>query len=115
MQSEITRLLTTGFIWIATTLIVVATTQGGVVQDENAVILVAIAMLGAALSTRYVWRTTEARIDEAEKSKRHGSRRVQRLVSSLSDDELEELRARLSADGEVMPLEALLSEQRTQR
>jgi hypothetical protein len=92
-----------------TPLIIVAATDSAV-KDLNAVILVGLVMLCAAYSTRVIWQSgTEAAL-APEKTKRIGSRRVNRLVQSLSDDEIEELRARLSSDGEVMPLETLLQQ-----
>lgn len=111
MMSTLSRLIATGIIWAMTPLIIVAATDSAV-RDGNAVVLVAIVMIAAALSTRSVWNAIPGGALEAgEKTKRTGSRRVRRLVESLTDDELDELRARLSDDGEVVPLDTLLAQQ----
>lgn len=115
MVSTIARVIATGVIWAMTPLIILAATDTAV-RDMNAVILVAIVMIAAALSTRSVWNADpDSALSATEKSKRTGSRRVRRLMDRLSDDELAELRARLSDDGEVVPLDSLLSQQQQRR
>ncbi len=110
MVSNFTRLIATACIWGMTPLIILAATDSAV-RDLNAVILVAIVMFAAAFSTRAVWNNvTETAQTMAEKSKRTGSRRVNRLMDGLSDDELDELRSRLSGDGEMVPLESLIQQ-----
>lgn len=114
MLTNLSRMLTTAFIWGVTPLIILAATESAV-RDQYAVLLVTIVMIVAGASTHAVWKGGDnAATAPADKHKRTGSRRVRRLVDSLSDDELDELRARLSADGEVVPLETLLAEQRRQ-
>lgn len=109
MPNGFTRLVATAGVWAMTPLIIVAATDRAV-QDLNAVILVAIVMFGAAYTTRIIWQSGMETAVTPEKHKRIGSRRVNRIVDSLSEDELDELRGRLSADGEVMPLETLLKQ-----
>ena len=115
MVSNLAKMLVTFFIWGMTPLIVIAATDSAV-RDVNAVIVVAFVMLAAAMGTRAVWRTDVLTSDAStEKSKRTGSRRVRRSMDSLNDDEMEELRARLGTDGEVVPLESLLQQRSSRR
>lgn len=107
-MANLAKMLVTFFIWGMAPLIVIAATDQAV-RDINAVIVVTVVMLAAAMGTRAVWTSDALTVEaQTEKSKRVGSRRVRRLMDSLSDDELDELRARLGEDGEVVPLDSLL-------
>ncbi len=109
MVSNVARLIATSVIWIALPFIVEAT-QGSV-DGGGMIPLVAIIMITAAGSTHSIW-TAGARgaLDVSdEKAKRTGSARVRRMIDTLSDEELDELRARLSASETPVPLETLLA------
>ena len=106
------RVLATMFVWGGVSIL------GGFtdVSGGAAVIMVAILAFAAMGSTWAVWQTDTQGSDEqiaVEKSKRTNAPRLSRLIDSLDDDEIAELRLRLMAnDEESVPLDTLLSRQR---
>jgi hypothetical protein len=82
------------------------------------VILTLALILAATLSTYFIWRNAHIEADAPAQNKRaanvkskRGSR-VEQVVNALDEDEIAELRARLTAadDGEAIPLETLLAQ-----
>jgi hypothetical protein len=120
------RMVVTIVLWI---IIAVLLANATVMSSGAEVPLALIMMIGGALTTRFVWNGTlglsaedrraayrEETVTESEKAKR--TNRVSRLLDTLSDDELDELRARLMAqeDGEInTTLEELLAEREERR
>jgi hypothetical protein len=114
MISNFARVVTTAVIWLM--LPVIVGMAGNSVEGFNMVMLVAIIGAAAAGSTVAIWNNRGQVVEtQEEKAKRTGSYRVQRFVDHLSDDEVEELRARLGVDNQTVPLETLLARQREQR
>jgi len=109
------KLAATFIIWTAFTIIMttghspLAEATGGA-----AVMMTVVLAIAAAASSVAVWQSGEQNAlkrEAAEKAKRTRTR-VGRFVDTLSNEEIAELRARLTADdGEVVPLDALLSQQ----
>lgn len=90
------RVLATGLIWTALTVLGVAAMVTGA-SSQSFVLFVLIG--GATLATGTIWRWAEPNSsteDEAEKSKRRT--RIDRMMDNLDDGELEELRYRLRGD-----------------
>lgn len=114
MVSNGSRVIATGFIWFMAALIL------GILRDSvssfNLVVLAGMLLLTVGLSTRWVWNSgaqpATAEETSAEKAKRIEADRVSRLVDSLSDDELDHLRARLSEQERMVPLDDLLRDRR---
>jgi hypothetical protein len=120
------RTVVTIVLWI---IIGVVLANATVMSSGSIVPLTLIMMIGGALTTRVVWNGTlglsaedrrdayrEETVINSEKAKR--TNRVSRMLDSLSDDELDELRARLMAeqDGEInTTLEELLAERDQRR
>ena len=117
MESNFARVVATTAIWGAFA-IVMGMVMGNL-SDGSLVILSAIFMIGAAGATSAVWAGGRAAgaqsVAAVEKSKRAGSMRVSRIVDSLSDEELDQLRARLEEREETVPLESLLSQRQKQQ
>jgi hypothetical protein len=112
-MNSVAQVLATLFIWGASSAMVTAFSIQNNVSGFNFVILIAIVMASAVSATRFVWRgpaaaAVEAAYSSSEKTKRAANQRLQRVMNSLSDDEIAELRARLSADDEMVPLESLM-------
>ncbi len=92
------RVLATGLIWTALTVLGVAAMVTGASSGSMTAILFVL-IVGATLSTGTIWRWAEPNSsteDEAEKSKRRT--RIDRMMDNLDDGELEELRYRLRGD-----------------
>ncbi len=106
MQSA-PKLLVTIIIWSCITGIsIAALISMGRSDPQVAVVICAIALITATISTTQIWNTGTESNREAEKIKRQS--RVDRLLKRMSDRDLEELRARLSdGDGEIVSLEDL--------
>lgn len=76
-------------------------------------IICAIALITAAITTTKIWNTDTEATSEAEKIKRQS--RVERMLKQMDDRDIEELRARLSeGDGETASLEDLLAQREQQ-
>ena len=113
------KLAATFIIWTAFTIIMttghspLAEATGGA-----AVMMTVVLAIAAAVSSVAVWQGGEQNTlkrEAAEKAKRTRTR-VGRFVDTLSNEEIAELRARLTADdGEVVPLDDLLQEHRQNR
>lgn len=115
MPSNFARVATSALIWAAVSFVALSMRLS--VSGFDAVVMVFLLMAAAAWATRAVWladtpamtATTTTPAEEAEKAKRRGSLRVRSLVDSLTDEELDELRARLmERDEQPVPLESLL-------
>ncbi|MBZ0281251.1 MAG: hypothetical protein K8L97_10965 [Anaerolineae bacterium] len=112
MPDNLARLLATVSIWAAALGIMIAMAVTG--QEIN-FIIVAIVMGTSAGATATIWGNTHndrSAERESEKSKRRS--RVERMLESMDDRELEELRARLdeNVDGEMVTLDEILAERR---
>jgi multisubunit Na+/H+ antiporter MnhF subunit len=112
------RALTTTIIWIIFAAIAITALVAGQRVDDGVVIATMISTVIACLAgTNMVWRGTyghDGAIAEAEKTKRRT--RVERVLDSMDERELDELRARLSeSDGEMISLDDVLAERRNQR
>lgn len=112
MNGNLARMLATLFIWAGATVMI--TENNLAITEGNAVLLIGILAGIAGLCTLAVWvsgreHDVAQAAAEAEKNKRVGSRRVERLVDSLSEDELDQLRARLQERDDMVPLETLLN------
>lgn len=113
MVSNGSRVIATAFIWFMAALIL------GILKDSvssfNLVVLAGMVLLTVGLSTRWVWNSGAQPVAaevSPEKAKRIEVDRVSRLVESLSDDELDHLRARLSEQERMVPLDDLLRDRR---
>lgn len=109
MDGNLARMISTVIIWAALTAIAMTAIISGA---EVNFIVAAIVMGTAMVATISIWDKAEKGEEKsAEKLKRRG--RVDRMLESLSDAELDELRARLTeSDGEMVGLDELLQEQR---
>jgi hypothetical protein len=117
MGSNETRFVTTAIIWTAATAmtIVLSVVNGG---ENFSIPAVVIFMIAAAVSTLGIWQSPFVGSDsgsakaESEKAKR--SSKLERLVSGLSDDEVNELRNRLMTDndGELVSLEEVMRQRK---
>ncbi len=109
-SSQAARTLSTLIIWAAVTILGIGALVNATFLDSGAVVVIMILLVvGAAGATQAVWRSPAASSQmEAEKAKRRG--KVDRMLDRLSEDEIEDLRARLMAesDGEQVSLEELL-------
>lgn len=101
--------IATGIIWGAAVLIVgQVSEQLNSINGANAIWVLLLALIVAAGATSSVWRSSRAPKENIAEKAKHT--RVQKLLRKLSDEELDELRKRLSdSDGE-MSLDELLSE-----
>jgi hypothetical protein len=111
MNNMEARVLATFFVWTAFTIIVVAAMVSHINVDAFAGIVLTIILAGSASgATSAIWKGGKA--DEegsAEKAKRRNN--VDRVLERLSDQEIEDLRARLigeSSDGEAVSLNELI-------
>lgn len=90
------RVLATGLIWTALTVLGVAAM---VTATGSASFMLFVCIAGALIATSVVWKGAEANqsaIEEAEKAKRRT--RLDRMMDNLDERELEELRYRLTND-----------------
>ena len=104
------RVLATGLIWTALTVLGVAAMVTGASSGSMTAILFVL-IVGATISTGTIWRwarPNSTAVEEAEKEKRRT--RLDRMMDTLDERELEELRHRLTGDGddERYPLEELV-------
>lgn len=111
-MDNLARLLATAVIWMAVTGIMISM---AVTNTDINFIIVAIVMGTGAGATASIWNAShgeKAALSQSEKSKRRS--RVERLLDSMDDRELEELRARLdeNVDGEMVTLDEVLAERR---
>ncbi len=115
------RLAATIFIWLMLTGGVTVLIGNSFMMSEGAVstltVMFAIFGIVTAAATRFIWNGTlglsssDQAQAQAEKSKRSVDSRVRKLLASLDDNELDDLRQRLSAqDGELVSLDDLLQE-----
>jgi hypothetical protein len=113
MSENESRIGATFFIWLAFTVVsITAMLRDIPVQSGSSVFLAILLVLGAVSATRYVWRGSEMTSREtAEKMKRRS--RVERMIDRMSEQDIEELRARLlsDSDGEASSLEELMRQQ----
>jgi hypothetical protein len=108
MSNNEARTAATFFIWVAFTLVGIATIVNA--SEIGGIIFLIMVLLvgGAAGATQQVWKNAGSEIADAEKNKRRS--KLDRMLERLDDGDIEELRSRLSADsdGEVVPLDDLL-------
>ena len=108
MFNNLMRLIATGMIWGALTLVMVALIVTPNWADFTLIVVGAILGTAAYLSTKSVWKNPESEFSEAEKAKRRT--RVERMLARLNDGDLDELRSRLAeSDGEMVQLDDLLA------
>jgi hypothetical protein len=113
------KLAAIGIIWFAFTIIMTSGSSPVAGADgESAVWLTLALALAAGGSTLAIAvgsdrsQPEEQRVEKAKRTRSH----VGRMMDSLSDDEVAELRARLMAeDDEVVPLEQLMAEREERR
>ncbi len=91
-------------IWAAFALACLFTFAGRELGVES-VIMALIYVVGALVATGFVMQAPMSEEAPAAKSK---SRKVDRMLSSLSDEEMEQLRERLSEDGELVSLDDVM-------
>ena len=103
------RLKAIFLIWAAFALATIVTVWGRDL-DAAPLFMTLFYAVAAASATHSVMQAPVAESGEYTKTKR---RNVERMLSSLSDDELDHLRERLSTDdGEMVSLDALMRERR---
>ena len=104
-MKESVRLVATGIIWTAFTIImgIIAATvsTSDSISDVGGLIILAIVLcltVGVTLSTRAVWQASGAESDEQTfKLKRSDPRRIERLIETLDDDDIYDLETLLLA------------------
>jgi membrane protein implicated in regulation of membrane protease activity len=105
------RLKALFWVWAAFALAIVATVGSSPMQVETVVIAFFI-VIAALVATRFITSAAGEHIQETSKAK---TRRVDRMLASLNDEELDVLRQRLSSDdGELVSLEDVLRKERRQ-
>lgn len=115
------RLAATIFIWLMLAGGVTVLIGNSMLMSDDSVLILAamFAVFGVitAAATHSIWNSTlgvnsaDQEQAQAEKSKRSADSRVSKLLASLDDNELDDLRQRLSAqDGELLSLDDLLQE-----
>ncbi|MBZ0281250.1 MAG: hypothetical protein K8L97_10960 [Anaerolineae bacterium] len=108
------RISALGVIWGAYTVIMVASLAAAETIGSGMILVLAVLLAMVALSgTRIAWRYSAPwSLAEAEKAKRLS--KVEQFMQHLSDQELDELRSRLTdgADGEMVSLDEVLAERR---
>src|SRR5262249_24104399 len=112
MRDSEARVLSTFFIWAALTVIVVTAMLAHVeMSNFTGVALGVILAISAGASTSAIWKGGNA-ASEVESSTEKTKRRmkVDRVLNRLSDQEIEDLRARLigDSDGETSSLDELI-------
>lgn len=113
MNSNEARLFSTLIVWVAITVIAVALLVFNVTLEGFMAFFLPVLLFFAGMSSmRYIWRESDRGFsrERVEKTKRKS--RVERLMATLDEHELAELRAQLMADydGEAVPLDELLAE-----
>jgi hypothetical protein len=103
------RVGATFFIWVAFTVVSVAAIVNSS-EIGGLIFLIMILLTGGAVTaTQSVWKSVDTdKQGESEKSKRQG--KLDRVMARLSEQDIEELRARLleDSDGEAVSLDELL-------
>jgi hypothetical protein len=120
MKEHEVRLTTTAVIWAAFTVVMVAALVMSNRFSDGFLMVFALMFTVAALTaTQMIWRGSGAalvQIERSEKAKRQS--RVEQVLNTMNEGELEELRTRLmteSADSEAVGLDELLVERHHQR
>ncbi len=119
MKEHEVRLTATAVIWTAFTVVMIGALIFSDRLSSGMVMFMAILFTMAALaSTNMIWKRTNEpviQIERSEKSKRRT--RVDDMLDTMSDREIEEMRMRLIADsdGEAVGLNELLMERERQR
>ncbi len=114
-MNNLSRVVSTAFIWVAMAIIMVATVSSPNVNDEWVIPVMGLLVIaGGVVGTGVVWSQGwgQSAGQAAEKAKR--SSRIDRFLNTVDERELDELRARLmdEQDGEVVSLEEILQERR---
>jgi hypothetical protein len=109
MNNTEARVGATFFIWVAFTVVSVAAIVNS--SDIGGLLFLIMILLtgGAVTATKAVWTGVENDSQSgSEKSKRQG--KLDRVMARLTDQDIEELRARLMADGdgEAISLDELM-------
>ncbi len=108
MDDNTTKLSATAVIWTAFAVILIGAFVTLSSYGWIPIVIVIVLMTMAALAgTRMIWRGYATSVVEVRKAKRRS--RVERVLDSMDEGELEELRARLTSDGEVVSLDDILS------
>lgn len=120
MGNNETRLISTGIIWTAFTVIMIGAMVTGAFADSGIFFLMGFGMLlaGVVIATGFVWKygnNSVSSVEQSEKAKRRS--RVERMLDNMDRNDLDELRSRLmsESDGEAVGLEELLTERERQR
>jgi hypothetical protein len=114
MKEHEVRLTTTAVIWSAFTIVMVAALVMSNRFSDGFIAVLALMLTVAALAaTQMVWKGSGAalaQIERSEKAKRQS--RVEQVLNTMDERELEELRIRLmsESDGEAVGFEELLNE-----
>jgi len=111
-MKSIHKLMAMFFIWGAFTLASMAVVVDKQIEAGN-VIIVLFFVVAALAATRFV---TDAPLDDEDTIVKAKQTRVDRVLESLNDDELNALRERLAdGDGEMVSLDEVLRRQRKDR
>jgi len=119
MKEHEVRLTATAVIWTAFTIVTVGALIFSDRLSSGMIMFLALLFTAAAvISTNMIWKRTNEpiiQIERSEKSKRRT--RVDDMLDTMSDREVDELRMRLIADsdGEAVDLNELLVERERQR
>lgn len=118
MKEQEVRLTATGIIWLAFTIVTLgALAASDHVSTTFIFVLTLMFTMAAITSTRMIWRygnTSTIPVERSEKVKRRT--RVEQVLDTMSDSELDELRSRLGdSDGEAVGLDELLAERGRER
>src|SRR4051812_45996617 len=111
-MNNVARVLGTGIIWGALTILGVAMMVTRVeISSGMVAFMMTILIIGATIATSAVWRSGSTETDvreQSEKAKRRS--RVERLMSDLDERDIDELRYRLMGDQDedAVPLEDLI-------
>jgi len=111
-MNSISRVIATGIIWAALTILGVAMMVTHVEMSGGMLaFMMTILVIGATIGTAAIWKGGDPEISahqSSEKAKRRS--RVDRLMNDLTDHDLEELRSRLmdENDEDRVPLEDLI-------
>jgi hypothetical protein len=109
MRSDIARAITTLFVWLmGTGIVLVAIFEGQNLDGGVVVFMVLFTLMAVMGSTSFIWKDAEqaSAVTQSEKGKRRG--RLDRFVNDLSDHERELLLTRLSESDGELPLEKVL-------
>lgn len=108
------KMITTAFIWLVMPM-TISSLPSDIGGGDLSMLTISF-LIGVVLATRFIWRAgneSMPQMSELEKAKRVGSPRIARLMNTLNDQEMEELRARLAYEQEeTVPLEDLIRRER---